>query len=440
MLVKKRQQGLMTLFALIALIGAACGGSSGSSSSSASTCSGGQKGLWGSNYCGKPNGSPIKVGIATDVAGKAGALGPTAIQGFKMMVDDVNKNGGIMGHSVEFVVRDDQLDPSMDETQFRQLVLSDRVKATFGPLLSSGLIAQSKVNAAYKMPLISAMAADDRVVNNAVDGSWNKYLGLVSPSTQVEACSSAKFVATKLPQYTRIAVMKMNYDFGIDNAREFEQCVTKDNPNVQIVKDVAAPLGSKDWTPFINVMLSAKPQFIYTNAFGGDALSFLKQYNQLGLTLPWMALWDTASLAQLGNNLPAAASYAYMRGPFFAAPQDSAKPFIDEFKSRYGTYPADWALMAMEDFISYKKAVETAGSFDGDPVMKAFHKENFSGPFGNIQIRCINGQGDVPVWVGKLTSDSQYGFASLNPFQEFRSHEVWPSDQELKIPNQGQCS
>lgn len=431
---------LSALIGVAVLVTVACAQNQTSGTSGGSTCSGSQKGLWDSKYCGSPSGSQIKVGIVTDVQGGAGALGPTAIQGFKMLIDDANKNGGIMGHSVELVVRDEKLDPSEAVTQYRQLILSDRVKATFGSLLSSSLIAESKINAAYKMPLISAMAADDRVVNNAVQGSWNKYIGLFSPSTQVEACSAARYVGRQLPEYTKIAVLKLNYDFGLDNAREFEECVAKVNPKVQIVKDVAAPLGTSDWTPYINAMLSSNPQFIYTNAFGGDALSYVKQIKQLGVNLPWMTLWDTATLTQLGNNLPQAPSYAYMRGPYFAAPQQDVKPYINEFKGRYNANPSDWALMAMEAFIAYKLSVEAAGTFDGEPVMKSFHKLSFNGPFGEIKVRCINGQGDVPVWVGKLAFDASNGSATLNPVQQIQSHEVWPADGDLKIPNQGQCA
>ena len=68
--------------------------------------------LGGSTYTGKPSGSTIKIGLPADVAGKIGGFGPAQISATKLMAKLANANGGIMGHPVEIVVRDDQADPS----------------------------------------------------------------------------------------------------------------------------------------------------------------------------------------------------------------------------------------------------------------------------------------------------------------------------------------
>jgi branched-chain amino acid transport system substrate-binding protein len=267
-------------------------------------------------------------------------------------------------------------------------------------------------------------------------------MGMISPTTQVEACSAAKYIA-QLP-YTRFAVLKENYDYGIDNAREFDACIKKYKPSAQIVKETAANLGTKDYTSFINAMLAAKPQFIYTNVFGGDLVTFVKQFAQLGVKLPWATIWDLTALQAVGKNFPdKAPTYGYMRGPFFGVAAKYVQPFIAQFRKLYHNYPSDWSLMAMEAFIAYKQAVETAGTYtDTQKVMHAFDNETFTGPFGPIKINCLNGQGDVPEWVGKLVYNPKYGFATFAPGQwhEYHGSDVWPANSELKIPNQGQCS
>ena len=76
----------------------------------------------------RPPGSPVKIGVVASLSGKPlpATRRPRGPQG---LGDDVNGKGGLQGHPVEIVVRDDGNDPAKSLTAVKQLVEKDGVVA-----------------------------------------------------------------------------------------------------------------------------------------------------------------------------------------------------------------------------------------------------------------------------------------------------------------------
>jgi len=75
----------------------------------------------------------IKIGVIVPKTGPASALGAVGT-GIEAYFDDLNANGGIDGHEVEVIVKDDAYDPSKTPAQARALVEQDQVDMMCGPL------------------------------------------------------------------------------------------------------------------------------------------------------------------------------------------------------------------------------------------------------------------------------------------------------------------
>ena len=73
-------------------------------------------------------GSPVKIGVVASLSGKPlpSTAGP---EGLKAWAATVNGKGGLQGHPVEIVVRDDGNDPAKSLTVVKQLVEKDHVVA-----------------------------------------------------------------------------------------------------------------------------------------------------------------------------------------------------------------------------------------------------------------------------------------------------------------------
>jgi branched-chain amino acid transport system substrate-binding protein len=102
---------------------------------------GGMIALGGGSYLYNPRGSwaadPIKVGIATDLTGPISWGGIPNANVAKMVVDDMNANGGLLGRPLQMILEDTATNEALAVTRVRKLVTQDRVDVVFGGITSS---------------------------------------------------------------------------------------------------------------------------------------------------------------------------------------------------------------------------------------------------------------------------------------------------------------
>jgi branched-chain amino acid transport system substrate-binding protein len=102
---------------------------------------------------------PIRIGAIFSVTGPASFLGEPERNTVKMLEEDLNKAGGLLGRKLEIIVYDDESDATKAVTAVDRLLKRDRVVAIVGPSTSGSTLAVvSKVEEA-KVPLVSCAAA-----------------------------------------------------------------------------------------------------------------------------------------------------------------------------------------------------------------------------------------------------------------------------------------
>jgi branched-chain amino acid transport system substrate-binding protein len=82
-------------------------------------------------------GNPIKVGIATDLTGPIGYAGNANANVAKMVVNDINRKGGVLGRSLQLFIEDTASNESVAVNNVRKLIQRDRVDVVFGGITSS---------------------------------------------------------------------------------------------------------------------------------------------------------------------------------------------------------------------------------------------------------------------------------------------------------------
>lgn len=102
----------------------------------------------------------IKIGILTELTGRAAAIGIAGRDGAILAVEEANKKGGIQGKKLELVIRN----ASQDEDKVREAVAelaTAKVTAIIGPATSaSGLVIVPEINK-RKLPTISPTVSTD---------------------------------------------------------------------------------------------------------------------------------------------------------------------------------------------------------------------------------------------------------------------------------------
>jgi ABC-type branched-subunit amino acid transport system substrate-binding protein len=81
--------------------------------------------------------TPIKVGIATDLTGAIGYAGHANANIARLVVQEINGRGGVLGRPLELHVEDTASNESVAVANVRKLVQRDRVDVVFGGITSS---------------------------------------------------------------------------------------------------------------------------------------------------------------------------------------------------------------------------------------------------------------------------------------------------------------
>ncbi|MGD9948901.1 MAG: ABC transporter substrate-binding protein [Desulfobulbus sp.] len=102
----------------------------------------------------------IKVGAIFAVTGPASFLGGPEARSAEMVVEKINKAGGINGDTIELIIRDTAGSSEKAVSFTKQLIEEEKVVAIIGPSTSGESMAVKKIAEAGKTTLISCAAAE----------------------------------------------------------------------------------------------------------------------------------------------------------------------------------------------------------------------------------------------------------------------------------------
>jgi branched-chain amino acid transport system substrate-binding protein len=104
-------------------------------------------------------GEPIRIGAIFSVTGPASFLGEPERNTAKMLEEDLNKAGGLLGRQLEIIAYDDESDATKALTAVDRLIKRDRVVAVIGPSISGSTLAILPKIEEAQIPLLSCAAA-----------------------------------------------------------------------------------------------------------------------------------------------------------------------------------------------------------------------------------------------------------------------------------------
>lgn len=105
----------------------------------------------------------IRLGGLFSSTGPTSFLGMPEKQTLEMLVEEVNKNGGLKGQKIELFIYDTQGDENVTINSFKKLATKDNVVAVIGPSRTGSALAIKALAEKYQIPLISCAASLDIV-------------------------------------------------------------------------------------------------------------------------------------------------------------------------------------------------------------------------------------------------------------------------------------
>ena len=272
----------------------------------------------------------IKIGIFGPLSGPNMAYGFDVVNAAKMYYDKINKEGGIHGRKIEYVVEDDRCNANDLVAAVKKLVEQENVFMLNGGSCSAAVVAAKDYVVRNKVPYLMLNASGDGALFPPTDYIFGAY----SISQYAVGGAMVEFAAK---QFGAKNVAYINHDdaYGAWNLEG-----SKKDAEVNGVKLSVESInpGINDVTaPFLKVR-AANPDAILLVTYARPAALLIKKAAEMGFNKPIiLSVTGTASLNQLAENVGKdALKNFYTQEVMIDSPGGAKlKPIYDMYKAAY---------------------------------------------------------------------------------------------------------
>ena len=337
---------------------------------------------WGQDAALAAATEPIKIGAIFAVTGPASNLGAPEAKTAKMVVDQINAKGGVLGRKIELIVKDSAGNPENAVSFAKQLIEESKVLAIIGPSTSGETLQIKSLCEDEKMILISCAAAE-KIVNPLA-----KYV-FKTPQKDSQAVVWI-YKTMKEMGITKIGVVTSNTGFGKGGKEQLES-LAKEN-GIEILISEVYDKAATDLTDILTKVKGANVQAVVNWAIEPAQSIVPKNMKQIGLNVPLFQSHGFGNLRYVEAAGEAAEGIIFPAGRLLVAdvlpddqPQKAVltaykKDYEAEFKEPVSTFGGH----AYDALLIVTKAIEQAKSTDRAKVRDAI--ENLKGLVGTAGV------------------------------------------------------
>ena len=349
-------------------------------------------------------GQPVKIGYLASLTGFCSTFSQEYVKGADLAVKQINEAGGVDGHKLELIVRDDKATPSVGVSQARDLVLSSHVKYLAGTCSSAvgKSVTQLVANPSHVIYVLGV--ADP----NVFAGGPEIYAFNTIPTATIEGRNAAAYMKEH-PEWKRIAVISEDYSYGYQVTAAFKKAM--EGSGQQIVSQDYVPSGGTDYTPYIQKINSEHPDAIYSTVITEDTITLVKQGLPLGFfNTNVLGLMDYGTIAFVPKLPTGIQGYTY-----YPSAAIYHTPFAHDIES-LGSAVANGGAAgdAFNQIQIIAQGIAKAKSTDPTKVRDALGEAEVQTVQGNVKIHACNHGIAMPIAMGTVV-----GPTKAMPFPHF---------------------
>ncbi|ANJ66794.1 urea ABC transporter substrate-binding protein [Halothiobacillus diazotrophicus] len=353
----------------------------------------------------------VTVGILHSLTGTMAISETGAQQAEKLAIEQINAQGGVLGRKIKIIQEDGASDWPTFAEKAKKLLEDNHVAAIFGCWTSASRKAVLPVlerdnGLLYYPTFYEGLEQSKNVIYTGQEATQQVFAGLDWVAKNKHAKTFYLIGSDYIWPRT---VMKL--------ARKYIETVL----HGKIVGEEYAALGSTQFGSTINKIRLKKPDVIYAAVVGGSNVAWFKQLKAAGITgkkqtLLTLSVTEDEAQGIGGENL--LGFYSAMKY-FQSLDTPENKTFVADFKKMWGANApiGDVTQAAYEGPWLWKKAVEMAGSFDTDKVVKAEEsgKITFDAPEGMVYLE-PNHHLKTRLRIGEWRADGQADIVYTSPY------------------------
>ena len=366
----------------------------------------------------KVEGDTVKVGILHSMTGTMAMAEMPMVDAVQMAIDEINADGGVLGKQVEFVLEDGASDSAIFAEKATKLLTKDNVATVFGCWTSASRKAV--------LPVFEG--------NNGLLWYPVQYEGLESSKNIIYTAACPNQQAIPAVDYLmehekgdddKLQVFLLGSDYVYPRTTNTIIKALAADYGFEILGEEYVPLGHTDLSTVITKVQQAKPDVIVNTINGDSNVAFFKQFKDAGLTPEDI---QTVSFSAYEEDIKGMGPQ-YADGHLFAwnyfqtTDTPESIEFTKKFKQRCGddAVTGDPIQDAYNGVYLWKEAVEKAGSFTVDDVVKACET-------GEIEYQAPEGLVSIDPETHHLYKIARVGEAD----ETGQINELWKTEDRVK--------
>src|SRR2546425_1736343 len=337
---------------------------------------------------------PIKVGAVSSQSGTFAQQGEEVLRAINFAVDEANGKGGIDGRKVMVQTADDEGTPEAGRRAAEKLA-REGYNLLIGAIPSSVSLALAQNLDRWDAVYFTVASKSDKLTGDSCKArsfrtNHSDAMDLAMISEWAKGFKEKKF-----------GMLAADYVWGRDSGESFERAVKAQGKMVAL--SLYAPLGTKDFSPYIAQLKAADVEAVWVAEVGRDAIAFVKQAQEFGLT-PKTKLIGHALIQNFVIGATDKALDGTIGNTAYTPDIDTArnKAFVAEWKAKFKRLPTDNEGQAYNGMLVMFEGVKKAGSAKPAEVAKALRGATIDTLYGQVTMRAQDNQLVLPTYAARV--------------------------------------
>ncbi len=326
----------------------------------------------------------IKIGVAGPHTGDLAPYGIPTMEAAKMVADQVNAAGGILGKQVEVLPMDDQCKPEIATNAATKLV-SEGVDVVIGHVCSGATKAALGIYKEADLIAVSPSATNPPLTKS---GEYPNFYRTIAPDDD-QGKLAADFVADKLGA-KKVAILHDKGDYGKGFA-DFSRKFIEEAGKAEVVLFEGVTPGAMDYSAVVQKVRREGADAVIFGGYHPEASKLVSQMNRKRMDIPFLGpdgVKGDGFLEIAGKD----AEGVYATGPMDVSKYEENQKAKADYIERYGKEPGtffDQGYAAMQAVLN---AIEVSGGTDYEGLEKALKSSYVDTAVGKIK---FNSKGDA---------------------------------------------
>lgn len=314
----------------------------------------------------------LKLGTLLPITGDLSQYGGSMQDSARLLVDTVNRCGGVAGQPVELVTEDDQTEPAAGASAMTKLAEVDRVAGVVGAASSAVSSAAVEIAVRNQVVMISPSSTSPIFTERSRNGDFQGFWFRTAPPDTYQGEALAKLAqAQKLKS---VAVMAVNNDYGNGLLSSFIPAFEALGGTViNKAKPVRYPPDSSVFESEVGAAFKNQPDAVLLIAYPETGSLILKTAYQQGLLGKTKVLvTDGMKEAGIATAIGKNATGQYIATGIIGTAPHAGGAGLSQFQTTYtATFkrqPKVYDPNTWDAAVLLVLAAEAAKSFNGDAI------------------------------------------------------------------------